>query len=66
MRPMKRHRYISDNTMKCPHCKKTKTVRSFYDKTSFIVNDNCNVCTKKIQEIEITKIVLGILTKNNI
>jgi len=66
MKPMEKHRFLTQNHKDCPSCKKNKSLRTFHDKDGDTIRDVCNQCQKKIQEIEITKIVLGMLTKNGI
>ena len=66
MKPMQRHRYISENSAECPVCKKIKKLRSFWVKESNTVETTCNNCAKQLYEAEVRKIVLNMLTKTEI
>lgn len=66
MKPMERHRYISENSADCPVCKKSKKLRSFWHKESNTIQETCNACAKKLYEEEVRKIVLNMLTKTSI
>lgn len=66
MRPMERYQYITGNYKVCPCCKKEKRFTSFWDKVKNIILDNCTMCNKKLYELEVLKIVLGVLTKDGV
>lgn len=66
MRPMERHRYITSNSKVCTCCNKEKRMTLFWNKEKNIILDNCTMCTKKLYELEVLKIVLGVLTKDGV
>lgn len=66
MHPMERHRYITSNSKVCTCCNKEKRMTLFWNKQNNTINDNCNPCNKKLYEIEVMKIVLGVLKKDEV
>lgn len=66
MYPMERHRYITSNSKVCTCCNKEKRMTLFWNKQNNTINDNCNPCNKKLYEIEVMKIVLGVLKKDEV
>lgn len=66
MRPMERYRYVAENYKVCPTCNSKKRLTVFWNKHNNTINDNCNRCNKKLYEIEVMKIVLGVLKKSEV
>lgn len=66
MRTMERYWYMRDNYKVCPTCNDKKRLSAFWNKQDNTINENCNPCNKKLYEIEVTKIVLGVLKKDEV
>jgi transcription elongation factor Elf1 len=66
MRTMKRYWYLHDNYKVCACCNEEKRLTAFWDKQNNTINDNCTRCNKKLYEIEVMKIVLGVLKKSEV
>lgn len=62
MRPMEKHRYLTQNKQICPSCLKEKSLRTFFDKDTNKVNNHCNACVKKIKKQELNQMVFDILS----
>jgi transcription elongation factor Elf1 len=66
MRTMKRYWYLTGNYKVCPCCNGKKRLTAFWNKQNNTINDNCKQCNKKLYEIEVMKIVLGVLKKSEV
>lgn len=66
MRTTERHWYLTGNYKVCPTCNDKKRLTVFWDKQNNTINDNCTRCNKKLYEVEVMKIVLGVLKKSEV
>ena len=66
MRTMERYWYVTGNYKVCACCNEEKPLTEFWNKQNNTINENCNKCNKKLYEIEVMKIVLGVLKKNDV
>lgn len=66
MRTMERYWYVTGNYKVCACCNEEKRLTSFWNKQNNTINENCNKCNKKLYEIEVMKIVLGVLKKSEV
>lgn len=66
MRAMERRYYVAVNYKVCACCNDKKRLTLFWNKQNNTINDNCTRCNKKLYEIEVMKIVLGILKKDEV
>lgn len=66
MRTMERYWYVTGNYKVCACCNEEKRLTWFWDKQNNTINENCNKCNKKLYEIEVMKIVLGVLKKSEV
>jgi hypothetical protein len=65
LKPMVRYFYLMANKKVCPHCGKTKSLRTFMNPETFEISNSCHSCQKKEQkattETEVEEIVLNVL-----
>ena len=66
MRTMERYWYVTGNYKVCACCNEEKRLSWFWNKQNNTINENCNKCNKKLYEIEVMKIVLGVLKKSEV
>ena len=66
MRTMERYWYVTGNYKVCARCNEEKRLSWFWNKQNNTINENCKKCNKKLYEIEVMKIVLGVLKKNDV
>ena len=66
MRTMERYWYVTGNYKVCARCNEEKRLTWFWNKQNNTINENCNKCNKKLYEIEVMKIVLGVLKKSEV
>ena len=66
MRTMERYWYVTGNYKVCACCNEEKRLSWFWNKQNNTINENCNKCNKKLYEIEVMKIVLGVLNKSEV
>ena len=66
MRTMERYWYVTGNYKVCACCNEEKRLTEFWNKQNNTINENCKKCNKKLYEIEVMKIVLGALKKNDV
>ena len=64
MRTMERYWYVTGNYKVCACCDEEKRLTLFWNKQNNTINENCKKCNKKLYEIEVMKIVLGVLKKS--
>ncbi len=63
---MERYWYVTGNYKVCARCNEEKRLTWFWNKQNNTINENCNKCNKKLYEIEVMKIVLGVLKKSEV
>ena len=66
MRTMERYWYVTGNYKVCACCNEEKRLTEFWNKQNNTINENCKKCNKKLYEIEVMKIVLGVLMKSEV
>ena len=66
MRTMERYWYVTGNYRVCACCNEEKRLTEFWNKQNNTINENCKKCNKKLYEIEVMKIVLGVLKKSDV
>ena len=66
MRTMERYWYVTGNYKVCACCNEEKRLTEFWNKQNNTINENCKKCNKKLYEIEVMKIVLGVLKKSDV
>ena len=66
MRTMERYWYVTGNYKVCTCCNEEKRLTEFWNKQNNTINENCKKCNKKLYDIEVMKIVLGVLKKNDV